>query len=48
LRHSLEEGAPITLLCAGRRIETQHDLTAVQIEVILDGGVVNRRRRHAA
>jgi predicted aconitate hydratase len=48
LRHSLEEGAPITLLCGGRRIETQHDLTADQIEIVLDGGVVNRRRRHAA
>ena len=48
LRRSLEEGAPTTLLCAGRSIETQHDLTADQIEIILDGGVVNRRRRHAA
>ncbi len=48
LRRSLEEGAPITLLCAGRSIETQHDLTADQIEIILGGGVVNRRRRHAA
>ncbi|MGA9601976.1 MAG: aconitate hydratase [Methylocystis sp.] len=48
LRHNLEEGGPLTLLCAGRRIETRHDLTADQIEVILDGGVVNRRRRRAA
>lgn len=48
LRRSLEEGAPIPLNCAGRAIETQHDLTADQIEVILDGGVVNHRRRQAA
>jgi aconitate hydratase len=48
LRRSLEEGAPISLFCAGREIETRHDLTADQIEIILDGGVVNRRRRHAA
>ncbi len=48
LRHGLEEGGLVTLLCAGRQIETRHDLTADQIEVILDGGVVNRRRRRAA
>ena len=48
LRHNLEEGAPLALLCAGREIETRHDLTADQIEIILDGGVVNRRRRRAA
>ena len=48
LRRSLKECAPITLVCAGREIETRHDLTADQIEIILDGGVVNRRRRHAA
>ncbi|HTO78953.1 MAG TPA: aconitate hydratase, partial [Methylocystis sp.] len=48
LRRSLEEGAPIALTCAGREIETRHDLTADQTEIILDGGVVNHRRRHAA
>ena len=48
LRRTLREGAPISLICAGCRVETQHDLTAEQIDIILDGGVVNYRRRHAA
>ncbi|ARN81221.1 aconitate hydratase [Methylocystis bryophila] len=48
LRRSLQEGGPIIIESGGRRIETQHDLTADQIESILDGGVINRRRRHAA
>ncbi len=48
LRRHLQEGAPLTLDCAGRSVETRHDLTADQIEIILDGGVVNRRRRLAA
>lgn len=48
LRRSLQERAPIALSCAGRAIETQHDLTPDQVEIILDGGVVNHRRRQAA
>jgi len=48
LRRSLEDGAPISVSCAGREIETRHDLTVDQIETILVGGVVNRRRGHAA
>ena len=48
LRRSLEGGEPIALLCSGRQIETRHELTPDQIEIVLDGGVVNRRRRHAA
>ncbi|HXY57162.1 MAG TPA: aconitate hydratase [Methylocystis sp.] len=48
LRRCLEEGGSITISCAGRAMDTRHDLTADQIEVILDGGVVNHRRRQAA
>src|SRR5208283_4128899 len=36
LRHDLEDGGPLTLLCTGRDIQTRHDLTADQIEIILD------------
>ncbi len=48
LRRSLEQGEPIVLRCDGREIETWHDLTTDQIETILEGGVVNRRRRDVA
>jgi aconitate hydratase len=48
LRRGLQEGAPLTLMCGGRRIETRNDLTADQIEILLDGGAVNHRRRHTA
>ena len=48
LRRSLEQGEPIVLRCDGLEIETWHDLTTDQIETILEGGVVNRRRRNAA
>jgi aconitate hydratase len=48
LRRSLKERAPIALSCAGQAIRTQHDLTAEQAEIILDGGVISHRRRQAA
>ncbi len=47
LRGALASGDRIVLSCNGREIETTHDLTQDQIEIVLDGGVINRRR-HAA
>ncbi len=47
LRRSLRGGGPIALTCAERTIETRHDLTADQIEIVLDGGVINHRRQCA-
>ena len=48
LRRNLEQGEPIALRCDGLEVETWHDLTTDQIETILEGGVVNRRRKDAA
>jgi len=48
LRRSLEQGESIALRYDGLEIEPWHDLTADQIETILAGGVINRRRQDAA
>jgi aconitate hydratase len=47
LRRGLRSGGPVALTCAGRAIEARHDLTADQIEIVLDGGVINHRRQRA-
>lgn len=46
LRHKLESGGKIVFESASVAIETQHDLTSDQIEIILAGGVVNHRRNN--
>lgn len=45
LSHKLDGGGKIVLESASATIETQHGLTSDQIEIILAGGVVNRRHR---
>jgi aconitate hydratase len=47
LRQKLEGGGRILLESSNAAIETQHGLTSDQIEIILDGGVVNHRRNSA-
>lgn len=44
LSHKLDGDGKIMLESASAAIETQHGLTSDQIEIILAGGVVNRRR----
>jgi aconitate hydratase len=46
VRRTLESGEDITLDCRGP-LRTRHDLTALQIEVILAGGLINWRRNEA-
>jgi len=48
LRQKLESGGRILLESSNAAIETQHGLTSDQIEIILDGGVVNHRRKSVA
>jgi aconitate hydratase len=48
LRQKLASGGRIQLEYSNAAIETQHGLTSDQIEIILDGGVVNHRRNSAA
>ncbi len=48
LRQKLEGGGRILLESSNVTIETQHGLTSDQIEIILDGGVVNHRRNSVA
>ncbi len=47
LRQKLEGGGRILLESSNAAIETQHGLTSDQIEINLDGGVVNHRRNSA-
>jgi aconitate hydratase len=46
LWRKLESGEKILLETSNVTIETQHGLTSDQIEIILDGGVVNHRRNN--
>ena len=48
LRQKLEGGGRILLEISNVAIETQHGLTSDQIQIILDGGVVNHRRNGVA
>ena len=48
LREKLESGGKIQLESPNAAIETRHGLTPGQIEIILDGGVVNHRRNSVA
>jgi aconitate hydratase len=48
LRQKLAGGGRILLESSNAAIETQHGLTSDQIEIILDGGVVNHRRNSVA
>ena len=48
LREKLESGGRIQLESPNAAIETRHGLTPGQIEIILDGGVVNHRRNSVA
>ncbi len=48
LRQKLEGGGRILLESSNVTIETQHGLTSDQIQIILDGGVVNHRRNSVA
>ncbi len=48
LRQKLESGGRILLESSNAAVETRHGLTSDQIEIILDGGVVNRRRKSVA
>ena len=48
LRQKLESGGRILLESSNAAVETRHGLTSDQIEIILDGGVVNHRRKSVA
>ena len=48
LRQQLESGGKILLESSNAAVETRHGLTSDQIEIILDGGVVNHRRKSVA
>jgi len=48
LRQKLESGGRILLESSNAAVETRHGLTSNQIEIILDGGVVNHRRKSFA
>jgi aconitate hydratase len=48
LRQKLEGGGKILLESSNAAIKTQHGLTFDQIQIILDGGVVNHRRNSVA
>jgi len=48
LRQKLESGGKILLESSNAAVETRHGLTSDQIEIILDGGVVNHRRKSVA
>ena len=48
LRQKLESGGRILLESSNAAVETRHGLTSDQIEIILDGGVVNHRRNSVA
>ncbi len=48
LRQKLEAGGRILLESSNAAIETRHGLTSDQIKIILDGGVVNHRRKSVA
>jgi aconitate hydratase len=48
LRQKLEGGGRILLESSNVTIETEHGLTSDQIQIILDGGVVNHRRNGVA
>ena len=48
LRQKLESGGRILLESSIAAVETRHGLTSEQIEIILDGGVVNHRRKSVA
>ena len=43
LRRALKNGEDITLDCRGP-VRTRHGLTALQVDVILAGGLINWRR----
>jgi aconitate hydratase len=47
LRAMLRASDRIRLSCGGRAIETEHGLSDEQIEIMLSGGVINRRREAA-
>lgn len=46
LRRTLKDGETITFDCRGP-VRTRHDLTALQIDVILAGGLINWRRNQS-
>ena len=48
LRQKLESGGRILLESSNAAVETRHGLTSDQIEIILDGGVVNHRQKSVA
>ena len=48
LRQKLQSGGRILLESSNAAVETRHGLTSDQIEIILDGGVVNHRRKSVA
>ena len=48
LRQKLESGGRILLESSNAAVETRHGLSSDQIEIILDGGVVNHRRKSVA